>query len=127
MRLSNEIKFKYEPPKVQSGSLRTPVVFFEFAPDDGPDPSESAKKELHNCFAEIYSPSMKDIEKLKAVDTKQAITINIRDTKGEYNPTNKDFVEIKDYRYRDVVWNIIEVRNDLTDNAFITILLGVMS
>lgn len=124
--MNNNIKFKYEPPKVQSGYLKTPVVFFEYSPNDGPEQGESVKEELHSCFAEVYNPSMKDTEKLKTVNTKQAITINIRDTKGEYVPTNKDFVEIKDYRYKDITWNIVEVRPDFEKNAFITLLLGVL-
>lgn len=122
MRLLN----KYEPPKVQSGSLRTPVVFFTLTPSNGPEQGESVKTIVHECFAEIYNPSMKDMEKLKTVDTKQAVTINIRDTKGEYSPTNKEFVEIQDYRYKDVTWNIVEVRPDFENNAFITLLLGVL-
>ena len=122
MRLLN----KYEPPKVQSGSLRTPVVFFTLTPSNGPEQGEDVKTIVHKCFAEIYNPSMKDMEKLKTVDTKQAVTINIRDTKGEYSPTNKEFVEIQDYRYKDVTWNIVEVRPDFEKNAFITLLLGVL-
>lgn len=117
---------KYEPPKVQSGSLRTPVVFFELTPAEGPEQGEDIKRVVHECFAEIYNPSMKDMEKLKTVNTKQAITINIRDTKGEYVPTNKDFVKIQDYRYKDITWNIVEVRPDFENNAFITLLLGVL-
>lgn len=122
MRLLN----KYEPPKVQSGSLRTPVVFFTTTPNNGPEQGADVKTIIHECFSEVYNPSMKDMEKLKTVNTKQAMTINIRDSKGEYVPTNKHSVEIQDYRYKDVVWNVIEVRPDFENNAFITLLLGVL-
>lgn len=123
----NRPDFKYKPQKVRIGDLRIPVSFFEYGMVSSPEPSQEKKLLLYECFAEIYSPSMKDLEKLKHSETKQAITINIRDSRGEYIPTNKHFVEINDYRYKDVVWNVIDVVHDMTNNAFIKIILGVIS
>ena len=121
----NEIKFHYKPPKVQTGDLRTPVKFFEYTPSNGPDPGEEEKLLLHECFAEVYNPSMKDLEKLKTVNTKHAVTINIRDSKGEYVPDNKHLVELSDYRYKNIMWEVLDVRYDVQENSFITLLLGV--
>lgn len=123
----NKIEFKYKPKQTSSGDLRTPVTFFDYKPKDGPDPEETEKSTLHKCHAEIYSPSMKDLEKLKSSETKQALTIKIRDSKGEYVPSNKHFVEINDYRYRGITWNIIDVVFDMTDNSFIKLILGVIN
>lgn len=121
------ITFQYKPPGADTGSLRTRIAFYEYAPDDGPEPTESKKAVLHECFAEVYNPSMKDIEIMKATDTKEAVTVRIRDTKGEYTPTNKHYAELFDYRYEGKIFNIIDVRHDLTDNNFTTILLRYSS
>ncbi|EPE8928939.1 phage head-tail adapter protein, partial [Listeria monocytogenes] len=83
------MKFQFKPQKVQSGDLRTPVVFFEYQPVNGPEPGEIEKVNLFECFAEVYKPSMKDLEILHGTGTKEAVTINIRDTKGEYTVSNK--------------------------------------
>lgn len=121
------IQFKYKVPETNAGALRTPVTFYEYGPGSGFEPVEVEKAELYDCFAEIYNPSMKDLQVVQTVGTKEAVTIRIRDTKGEYIPTNKHRVKIQDYRYTDKVFKIIEVRPDLQNNNFITLLLGVSS
>lgn len=115
---------KFRLKKTTTGHLRTPVVFYRYESSNSPEPTENEILEAHKCLAEVYSPSMKDIELMKVTDTKNAMTIVIRDTKGEYLPVNNDYVEILDYRYPEKRWNILDVRYDLTDNNFITILLG---
>ncbi len=119
------VRQKYQPPKTSSGNLRTPIEFYEYQPHKGPDPGEEEKKVLYTCFAEIYNPSMKDLEILNSIETKQAVTIKIRDPHEDYLPINKHFVEVLDRRYQSIRWNIIDVRNDFSDNRFITILLAV--
>ncbi|GAA2706396.1 hypothetical protein GCM10009865_22610 [Aeromicrobium ponti] len=42
----DRLPFKYKPPRVNSGDLRTPVRFYEFAPNDGPEPGENEKRLL---------------------------------------------------------------------------------
>lgn len=116
--------FQYKAPATNTGDLRTPIVFYKYAPVDSPEPGESKKDILHKCYAEAYNPSMKDLEILKTKETKEAVTIRIRDTFGEYIPTNKHFAEIEDYRYKDKVFNVVEVAPDLKDNRFIKIILG---
>ncbi len=115
---------KYKPPRITTGDLRTPVVFFEYVPNDGPEPGQNKKEILHECMAQIYKPSMKDIEILKVNDTADGMTLQVRDTKGAYTPTNKHYVEILDYRYKKKVWNVIDVSYDFEDNRFIKIVLG---
>ena len=75
-------------------------------------------------MAQIYNPSMKDIEILRIHETKEGLTLKVRDTIGEYKPTNKHFVEIQDYRYGNKIWNILDVAYDFEDNRFNKIVLG---
>ncbi len=117
--------FEYQKPKVNNGAMRTPVEFFSYKPKPGPMPGEEEKQIIFNCFAEIYNPSMKDLEILNSKTTKQAVTITIRDPQEDYLVSNKHYVEILDRRYSGTRWNIADVRNDFTDNRFVTILLAV--
>lgn len=117
----------FKKQKIGAGELRTPVSFFEYQPTDGPDPGDEEKSELYACTAQIYNPSMKDMEIMNAKGTKEAVTIKIRDPRGDYLPTNKNKVMIDDYRYAGIVWEIVDVSPDFEDNAFIKIILGVTS
>lgn len=121
----NKPVYEYQKPKVNNGALRTPVAFYSYQAMPGPMPGEEENQVLYNCFAEIYNPSMKDLEILNSKATKLAVTITIRDPQTNYIVSNKDYVEILDRRYSGIRWNIIDVRNDFTNNQFITILLGV--
>lgn len=114
----------YKPPKTGAGELRVPVSFYLFAPQDGPEPGESKQKLLHKCMCEAYNPSIKDLTVMDTKGTKEGVTVKIRDTRGEYLPSNKHFAELEDYRYSGKVFSVIDVRPDLTDNRFIIILLG---
>lgn len=35
--------FKYKPPRVKTGDLRTPVIFHEYTANEGPEPGEYEK------------------------------------------------------------------------------------
>lgn len=121
----NRPEFQYKAPKIKTSDLRTPIRFFEYAPSTGPEPGEEEKRVLHECFAEVYNPSMKDMELMNTVGTKQGVSVNIRDTKGGFVPNNDHFAEILDYRYKGVLWNVVDVKSDLQNNAFTKIILGV--
>lgn len=118
---------KYKRPETGAGELRIPVVFYLFAPDPGPEPGESRKRILHACMCEAYNPSIKDRTILDTTGTREAVTIKIRDPKEEYLPSNKHFAELDDRRFAGTVFSILDVRPDLKENRFITILLGVTS
>lgn len=117
----------YKKPKTDIGELRIPVSFYGAYPNEGPEPGEGSRKLLHKCMCEAYNPSMKDLSILDTKGTKEAVTVRIRDTAGEYVPTNKHFAGLDDYRYKDKMFSVMDVRPDLTENRFITILLGVTS
>lgn len=118
--------------KIGIGDLRTPVSFFEFVPNDGPEPGELEKEELYKCTALVYNPSMKDMSILDAKGTKEALTIKIRDPHKCYLPDNKHKVEVKDYRCEKAdgslkVWEIVDVAQDFEDNRFVKIILRLTS
>ncbi len=121
------VKASYQRPKIVAGDLRTPVTFFEYQPSSGPDPSDEEKKELYKCTCLAYNPSMKDREILDAIGTKEAITIKIRDPYTDYVANNKHKAALDDYRYKNKVWDVIDVVPDLENNDFVKIILGVSS
>lgn len=114
----------YKKPKTGSGELRTPVIFYEFVPSNGPDPRDVEKKVLFKTMCEAYNPSMKDLEILSSSNTKQALTILIRDPLTQFQPNNKHVVEVKDFSYQGVVWEISNVSHDPNNHQFIKIILS---
>lgn len=120
----HQLNKDYKIPKTTAGDLNIPVIFYQFVPRDGPEPGEEVKRELYRCNAEVYDPSMKDREILQSHETKLAVTIKIRDTRGQYLPTNQHHVEIKDSRYATKVWDVIDTRPDFKDDRFIIMILG---
>lgn len=107
--------------------LNTKVFFYQYKPSNGPEPGNDEEKILYKTRAEIYDPSMKDLEILNGLDSKLAVTLVMRDPIKKYIPDNKDFAEIIDYRYSGLRWNIVEVRHDLASNEFVTLLLAVIN
>lgn len=70
---------------------------------------------------------MKDREILDVDGTKEAITIKIRDPYTDYVANNKHKAVLDDYRYKNKVWDVIDVVPDLENNDFVKIILGVSS
>lgn len=112
--------------KSRTGKLNTKITFWEYKPSKGPEPGELQKKILYQTRAEIYDPSLKDLEILNGKGSKKALTMVVRDPGRKYVPNNKHYVEILDYRLEGI-WNIMDVRPDITENRFLTILLGLTS
>ncbi|WP_231908580.1 phage head-tail adapter protein [Pediococcus inopinatus] len=126
------IQTSYKRPTTGSGELRTPVSFYRNAPNDGPEPGETVLNQLYECYAQVYAPSNKDRQILNDHDTSRAVTIKIRDSRGQYVANNDDVCVIDDYRYIDskgnnIVWNVIDVRPDFEDDKFVVIVLGVIT
>jgi head-tail adaptor len=120
--------FKYTPPRVRTGDLRTKVTFYTLVAPSGPMPSGTKeKKVLYSCWAKIDEVWMKDIVVAKADGTLSDLTITIRDTHGEFIPTNKMFVEVDAPEYKSVTYNIKQVMPDLQNRGFTKIVSGVQS
>lgn len=128
------MKPQFKPNEIGSGELRTPVRFFMYQPHDGPEPGEAEKQPIYGCYAEVYSASSKDIEILKSksgnqqskvINTKNAVSINIRDTFGEYYPDTEHYAELDDYRFKGIRFNVIDVQPK--KNNMIKVLLAVIT
>lgn len=116
----------YKPQETTSAKLKTPVEFFEKS-SSGPEPGKGDLNHLYTCTAEVYNPSMKDLEVMKVNGTEKGVTIKIRDPLTDYIPSNKHHVKINDFRYKDITWNVTDVRPDIQNSQFIVILLGASS
>lgn len=130
------MKTKYTPQKTDSGSLRTPVSFYAYFPNNGPDPGENELEKIYECFCEVYAASSKDIEilstgsersQLTFINTKNAVTIRIRDSFGEFYPVPENYAELVDYRFKGIRFKVVDVRPDMIEQDFITILLAVIT
>lgn len=115
-------KFEYKSPRVHSGELRTPVTFYEYAPNNGPEPGENEKRTLYNSWAKVDEMWLKDLEQAKTNGTMSDVTIIIRDPGREYIPTNKHYISIDDLHYKDYRYNIKHVQPDVLDRDFINVI-----
>ncbi|MBK5497377.1 phage head-tail adapter protein [Peribacillus sp. TH14] len=113
--------FKYKPPRVKTGDLRTFITFYEYAPNNGPEPGESEKKILYEGWSKVVNVWLKDLEIAKSNGTLSDITITIRDPHADYIPTNKHYLSIDAPEYLDKRYNIKHAQPDLQNKEFITI------
>ncbi|SDM14776.1 phage head-tail adapter protein [Sediminibacillus halophilus] len=122
-------QFKYKPPRLHSGELRTPVSFYEDTPSDGPEPGSSiGEVPVYECYGKIDEVWAKDVELAKSNGTLSDITVVIRDPMGDFVPRNdKHYLSIEDERYRDVLYNVKHVQPDLQQKDFINVIAGVSS
>ncbi|MEK4922386.1 phage head-tail adapter protein [Cytobacillus sp. FSL R5-0569] len=120
------MKFNYKSPRTTSGNLNTPITFYRFTPNDGPEPGERKKEVIFNAFCSVDTVWMKDIEVAKANGTLTDLTIKIRDTQGEYVPSNEDYFTIESVYYKNGneprYYNIESVKPDLANKDFIIII-----
>lgn len=119
--------FKYKSPRVSAGDLRTPVTFYEFEPNEGPLPGEKVKRVLYETWSKIDSVWSKDFEMAKSNGTLSDLTITIRDSQGEYFPTNKHYVQIHTPEYEHLTYNIKHAQPDLQNRDFIKVVAEMKS
>ena len=119
--------FKYTPPRVRTGELRTWVTFYEYVKNDGPLPGEKPKNVLYECWAKIDQVWSKDMEIAKANGTLSDLTILIRDSKGEYVPTNKHYVQVHTPEHEKLRFNIKQAIPDMQNRDFIKVIAEVSS
>lgn len=119
------MKSAYKKPRTHNGTLRTPVEFYETKTAKGLDVREKVANKLFTCFAEIYNPSIKDIEISRDKSVKASLTIKIRDPQSDYYVDNKHQVKVFDNRTKNRTWDIIDIRPDFDNRDFIVIVLGV--
>lgn len=115
----------YKRKKLQSGDFRTPVIFYTYS-NQGPYPDETEVDELYRCFAQTYSPSMKDLEILDVTNSEVGLSIVIRDPLQSYIPRTKHKVKVEDFRLERDTYNIKDIRLDTPESGFITMVLGAL-
>ena len=106
--------------------LNTRVRFFQYSPNEGPEPGETETAVLWECWAEVYEPSVKDIESLSTTNLLYSVTVLIRDTRGEFKPNNKHYLAILDESYTDndgnhVRFNIKKIHPDAKNKQMIKV------
>jgi len=116
---------KYKPPRVNTGDLRTPITFYEYVADDGPEPGESEKNILFKAWAKVDHIWLKDLEIAKANGTLSDITITVRDPQADYIPNNKHYLSINAPEYQYKRYNVKHVQPDLQNKEFIKIVAGL--
>lgn len=119
--------FKYVPPRVKNGELRTQVTFFEYEPNDGPEPGEQKKRVHLETWARVDEVWMQDLEQAKKNGTLNDVTIVIRDPLSDYWPTNKDRFKIHSREYEGVVFKIDRAQPDLQNHQFVNVIGSVVS
>ncbi|MCE4052022.1 phage head-tail adapter protein [Bacillus sp. Au-Bac7] len=113
--------FKYTPPRASTGDLRTPIKFYQYAPNSGPEPGEGEDKLLYTAWAKVDNVWMKDLELAKSNGTLSDLTITIRNPQAGYIPTNKHYMDIDAPEYVGKRYNVKQVQPDLQNTGFITI------
>lgn len=121
------MKTPYKKPRIHTGELRTLVRFYEFVPNDGPEPGEKYSKELYRAYAKIEEVYSKDAELAKANGTLSDLTISILDPHGEYIPLPQHYLEVTVAEYHERVYAIKEAQPDPQKRDFIKIIAGVVN
>lgn len=111
---------------IDIGELKTRVTFYEYVPNEGPEPGESERRIIYRCWAKVNEVWMKDLEQAKSNGTAEDLTVTIRDPQRDYTPINKHYVSVDARGYQGKRYNIKHVRPDLQNNQFITIIAGVV-
>lgn len=119
------VQENYKRPRIDIGDLRTWVVFYEYAPNEGPEPGEQQRKVLYECFAHIDEVWSKDVEFAKVHGNLSDLTITIRDPLGDYIPRSTHYLEIEAPEYADRHYGISEVQPDLQNRQFTKVIAGV--
>ncbi|HCU75108.1 MAG TPA: phage head-tail adapter protein [Acinetobacter baumannii] len=110
--------------RTNNGTMQTLVTFQEVGLDTTYDGRDGETKELYKAYADVYSPSNKDLTILGNQNVKNGATIKIRDPLGTYQPKNDHKVLIDDPRYSGEIWSIYDIQPDFHDRTYLKIILG---
>lgn len=110
--------------RTNNGTMRTLVTFKRVELDTSFDGRGGELVEQFKTYADVYSPSNKDLNILGNQNVKNGATIKIRDPLTTYQPKNDDKVIIDDPRYAGQIWGIIDIQPDFHDRTFLKIILG---
>lgn len=110
--------------QTNNGTMRTLVTFQGVGLDTSFDGRGGDPIERFKTYADVYSPSNKDLTILGSQNVANGVTIKIRDPLTGYQPKNDDKVIINDPRYSGKEWNIVDIQQDFRDRTFLKIILG---
>lgn len=110
--------------KSHNGTLNTLIKFYKTTTDDSIDGRDIIYEKLFEAYAEVYSPSSKDISIMNGKGVKKGMTVRLRHPLTSYYPDNKEVVLISDERFSDMAWDIVDIRPDVIERRFINILLS---
>ncbi|MCT0052420.1 phage head-tail adapter protein, partial [Lactococcus lactis] len=105
--------------RTNNGTMRTKVTFQGVGLDTSFDGRGGDPIVLFKTYADLYSPSNKDLTILGNQNVKNGATIKIRDPLTSYQPKNDDKVIIDDPRYSGQVWGIVDIQPDFHDRTFL--------
>lgn len=124
---SESVHFKHRGNRINTGDLRTPISFYEFAPKEGPEPGEDETRILYECFAEVQKVFLRDLEQAKSNGTLEDITVRIRDPYETFMPENKQYLGVNDRNYFNKRYDIKSVQPDTKNVGFIIVIAGLVS
>lgn len=116
---------EYRKRRVHAGELRTPIIFYQYRPVQGPYPDQEEEVELFRCWGKVEQVWLRDLEQAKYNDTISDVTITIRDPLSDYSPTNKHFLKVDTYDYDGYIYNIQSSQPDLQHRDFITVIASL--
>jgi hypothetical protein len=114
--------YKYKPPRVKTGDLRTQVTFYKYGANDGPLPGEKEKEVKYQSWAKVDNVWMKDMELAKSNGTLSDLTLTIRDPQAEFIPDNKHYISLDAPEYQDKRYNVKQVQPDMQNRSFINVI-----
>lgn len=107
-----------------NSDLRTLAHFYRSSVGTSIYDHDQIQAEVYRTWAEVYNPSIKDIEVMKVKSVKAAVTLKMRDPQTGYFPQNNDLVILDDVRYEGKQWQVTDIRSDFNDRRWLIILLN---
>lgn len=123
---SESIQYRYRGSRLNSGDLRTPISFYEYAPSEGPEAGEEESRVLYECFADVQKVFLRDMEVAKSNGTLEDITVKIRDPLEDFLPDTAHYIGVNDRHYFGKRYNVKSIQPDLKNAGFIIVIAGLV-
>lgn len=122
-----KMEYNYKGPRIHNGELRTPVTFYEYAPNDGPEPGEKKSETLFETFAKVDSVWTRDLTQASSAGVLSDVTLFIRETHGDYIPDIKHYLSIEMPEYKNKRYQIKDVAPEPQLRDFVRIVAEVVN
>lgn len=121
------MKFESNRSKINTGELRVPATFYEYRPNEGPEPGEDVKHTLFTCFVRVDEVYKSQLEQAKANETLNDVTITMRDPLDSYEPDEKHRFDLDMRGYKGKHFNIKKVQPDSQNFGYLTLIASARS